>query len=240
MRAITQAMVLAAGLGTRMRPLTDTRPKPLIPCGGKALLDWNLDALAQAGVERAFINVHYLPDQIIAHVAERRKPVMTVSDERDRILDSGGGIGKVVGAFGDEPFFSLNADTIWLDGPRANLIRMQEAFDPARMDVLLLVASSVTTIGWGNRGDFFLEQDGRLRRPSKIEIAPFAYTGVAILKPALFAGRPEVFSLNTLFNEAQAAGRLFGLRLDGIFMHVGTPEALREAEAALKIHVTPA
>lgn len=232
-------MVLAAGLGTRMRPLTNERPKPLIRCGEKTLLDWNLDALAQAGVEDAIINVHYLPDQIIAHVAERQKPRMSVSDERAGILDSGGGIGKVVSHFADQPFFSLNADTIWLDGPRSNLDRLAEAFDPARMDVLLLLASSVTTIGWGNRGDFFLEQDGRLRRPGKHEVAPFAYTGAAILKPALFAGRPEIFSLNTIFNEAQAAGRLFGLRLDGIFMHVGTPEALAEAEAALRLHVQP-
>lgn len=232
-------MVLAAGLGTRMRPLTNERPKPLIPCGDKTLLDWNLDALAQAGVEEAFINVHYLPDQIIAHVAGRTMPKMRVSDERDGILDSGGGIGRVVPQFGEAPFFSLNADTIWLDGPRSNLERLAEAFDPARMDVLLLLASSVTTIGWGNRGDFFLDQEGRLRRPAKNEVAPFAYTGAAILKPQLFAGRHAIFSLNAIFNEAQEAGRLFGLRLDGVFMHVGTPEALAEAEAALKLHVNP-
>jgi N-acetyl-alpha-D-muramate 1-phosphate uridylyltransferase len=233
-------MVLAAGLGTRMRPLTNERPKPLIPCGGKPLIDWNLDALAQAGVERAVVNVHYLPDQIIAHVKGRTLPACTISDERAGILDSGGGIRKVVSAFGDAPFFSLNADTIWLDGPRSNLTRMAEQFDEERMDVLLLLASSVTTIGWGNRGDFFLDQDGRIRRPAKSEVAPFAYTGAAILKPALFKGRPEIFSLNTIFNEAQEAGRLYGLRMDGIFMHVGTPEALQEAEEALKIHVTPA
>jgi len=232
-------MVLAAGLGTRMRPLTNERPKPLIPCGGKTLLDWNLDALAQAGVTTAVANVHYLPDQIIAHVKDRTCPRIAISDERERILDSGGGIGKVVTQFGDQPFFSLNADTIWLDGPRSNLERLAEAFDPERMDVLLLLAASVTTIGWGNRGDFFLEQDGRLRRPQKHEVAPFAYTGAAILKPQLFVDRPEIFSLNQIFNEAQAAGRLYGLRLDGIFMHVGTPEALAEAEIALRLHVDP-
>ena len=233
-------MVLAAGLGTRMRPLTNERPKPLIPCGGKPLLDWNLDALEQAGVERALVNVHYLPDQIIAHVAKRAMPACEISDERAGILDSGGGIAKVVSAFGDAPFFSLNADTIWLDGPRSNLERMAEHFDPESMDVLLLMASSVTTIGWGNRGDFFLDQNGRLRRPTKSEVAPFAYTGAAILKPELFANRPEIFSLNQIFNEAEATGRLFGLRLDGIFMHVGTPKALDDAEEALKINITPA
>jgi MurNAc alpha-1-phosphate uridylyltransferase len=240
MAQINQAMVLAAGLGTRMRPLTNERPKPLIPCGGKPLLDWNLDALAQAGVARAVVNVHYLPDQIITHVARRAHPACQISDERDGILDSGGGIARVVESFGAAPFFSLNADTIWLDGPRSNLERMAEHFNPDTMDVLLLLASSVTTIGWGNRGDFFLAQDGRIRRPTRSEVAPFAYTGAAILKPSLFRNRPAIFSLNQIFNEAQEAGRLHGLRLDGVFMHVGTPEALAEAENALKIHVTPA
>ncbi len=240
MAGIRQAMVLAAGVGTRMRPLTDNCPKPLLPCGGRTLLDWNLDALARAGVERAVVNVHYLPEQIIAHVRGRARPGVTVSDERDVILDSGGGIAKALPAFGEKPFFSLNADTIWLDGPRSNLERLDEAFDAGRMDVLLLLASSVTTIGWGNRGDFFLDQEGRLRRPERYEVAPFAYTGAAILTPALFAGRPPVFSLNQIFNEARAAGRLFGLRLDGMFMHVGTPEALSQAEASLRMHGAPA
>lgn len=226
-------MVLAAGLGTRMRPLTDTMPKPLIPVGGRTLLDHNLDQLAEAGVTEAIVNVHYLPDLIIAHVRARKAPRITISDEREKLLDSGGGIARAVGHFGEAPFFSLNADTIWLDGPRRNLDRMRDAFDPARMDVLLLVAPAVTTIGWGNRGDFILSQDGTLRRPEKGEVAPFVYTGAAILAPALFADRPEVFSLNLIFNEAQRKGRLFGLRLEGIFMHVGTPDARAEAERRL-------
>ncbi|KAF0231649.1 MAG: mannose-1-phosphate [Beijerinckiaceae bacterium] len=203
--------------------------------GGKTLLDHNLDQLAAGGVTRAIINVHYLPDQIIAHVKGRTAPSITISDERDGILDSGGGILKVIDQFGGAPFFSLNADTIWLDGPHSNLDRMRNAFDPAAMDVLLLVAPAVTTIGWGNRGDFVLNQDGTLRRPEKGEVAPFAYTGVAILKPESFAGRPAIFSLNRIFDDAAAAGRLFGLRLDGLFMHVGTPEALAEAERALSL-----
>lgn len=203
--------------------------------GGKTLLDHNLDQLAAGGVTRAIVNVHYLPDQIIAHVKGRTAPSITISDERDGILDSGGGILKVIDQFGGAPFFSLNADTIWLDGPRSNLDRMRNAFDPAAMDVLLLVAPAVTTIGWGNRGDFVLNQDGTLRRPEKGEVAPFAYTGVAVLKPESFAGRPAIFSLNRIFDDAAAAGRLFGLRLDGLFMHVGTPEALAEAERALSL-----
>lgn len=218
-----------------MRPLTNRVPKPLIEAGGKTLLDYNLDHLAAAGVEEVVVNVHYLPDQIIDHVKGRTRPRIAISDERDGILDSGGGILKVIDTFGNEPFFSLNADTIWLDGPRNNLVRMMEHFDPDAMDVLLLVAPAVTTIGWGNRGDFALDQDGRLARPKPGQVAPFAYTGAAILKPQAFAGRPPIFSLNAIFNEAQAAGRLYGLRLDGIFMHVGTPEALAEAEQALSV-----
>lgn len=219
-----------------MRPLTETRPKPLIEAGRKTLLDHNLDQLANSGITEAVINVHYLPDQIIRHVAGRRLPAITISEERERLLDSGGGILKVLPAFGGAPFFTLNADTIWLDGPRRNLIRMQEAFDPEAMDVLLLVAPAVTTIGWGSRGDFLMDGSGRLRRPDRRDVAPFAYTGVGILKPESFAGKPEIFSLNRIFDEAAEKGRLFGLRLDGVFMHVGTPEALAEAERALDLY----
>jgi MurNAc alpha-1-phosphate uridylyltransferase len=219
-----------------MRPLTDTLPKPLVKVGGKTLLDHNLDQLAASGIAQTIVNVHYLPDQIIEHVKGRERPAVTISDERGEILDSGGGILRVIAQFGDEPFFSLNADTIWLDGPRRNLERMRDVFDPERMDVLLLVAATVTTIGWNNRGDFVLNQDSTLRRPEKGEVAPFAYTGVAVLKPAGFAGKPAIFSLNRIFDEASAAGRLFGLRLDGLFMHVGTPEALEQAERALSLY----
>ncbi|MCZ8261918.1 MAG: nucleotidyltransferase family protein [Beijerinckiaceae bacterium] len=219
-----------------MRPLTETRPKPLIEAGRKTLLDHNLDQLAHSGITEAVINVHYLPDQIIRHVAGRRLPAITISEERERLLDSGGGILKVLPAFGGAPFFTLNADTIWLDGPRRNLIRMQETFDPEAMDVLLLVAPAVTTIGWGSRGDFLMDGAGRLRRPDRRDVAPFAYTGVGILKPESFAGKPEIFSLNRIFDEAAEKGRLFGLRLDGVFMHVGTPEALAEAERALDLY----
>jgi N-acetyl-alpha-D-muramate 1-phosphate uridylyltransferase len=228
-----KAMVLAAGLGTRMRPLTDTLPKPLVRVGGRTMLDHNLDKLEKAGVETAIVNVHYLGEQIISHLAGREKPSITLSDEREALLDSGGGILNVLPTFGAEPFFTLNADTIWIDGPRQNLERMASMFDPESMDVLLLLAPAVTSIGWGNKGDFLLGQDGRVRRPEKGEVAPFAYTGVAILKPQSFAGKPKVFSLNTIFDEAAAAERLFGLRLDGVFMHIGTVEALHEAERAL-------
>ena len=201
--------------------------------GGKTLLDHNLDRLAAFGIRRAVINAHYLADQIEAHARQRNAPELVVSDERAKLLDSGGGLAKAVPLLGEGPFFTLNADTIWLDGPRGNLARMAEAWDPARMDLLLLVAPAVATIGWGNRGDFAMDADGRLRRPKAGEVTPFAYAGVALLTAPLLRDRPEVFSLNRVFDEAIARDRLFGLRLDGVFMHVGTPEALAEAERAL-------
>lgn len=234
---ITHAMLLAAGLGTRMRPLTDETPKPLIRAGGKTLLDHNLDQLVTAGIETVVVNVHYFAEQIEAHCARRAVPRILISDERAALLDSGGGVRKALPLLGNGPFFCLNADTIWLNGPRSNLRRMAEFFDPAAMDILLMVAPTVTTIGWGNRGDFRLLQDGRLERTGRHEVVPFAYCGAAILKPALFENRPEIFSLNRLFDEAQEAGRLYGLRLDGLFMHVGTPDALAEAESALRLRV---
>ena len=231
--AIDTAMVLAAGLGTRMRPLTDSRPKPLVEVAGKALIDWNFERMQAAGVRRVAVNVHYLADMLEAHVRHWPDVDVRISDERAGILNSGGGVKKALPLLGDGPFFSLNADTIWMDGPRSNLERMVEVFDPERMDILLLLASTTTTIGWDNRGDFGLEQDGRVRWPKPGEVAPFAYCGVAILQPELFDDTPETFSLVTLFRRAMEKGRLHGLRLDGVFMHVGTPAAVQEAEAAI-------
>lgn len=230
---IDTAMVLAAGLGTRMRPLTDTRPKPLVEVAGKALIDWNLERLQEAGVRRVVVNVHYLADILEAHVRGWPGVDVRVSDERAAILNSGGGVKHALPLLGPGPFFSLNADTIWMDGPSPNLARMAEAFDPARMDILLLLASTTTTIGWDNRGDFGMEQDGRVRWPKPGEVAPFAYCGVAILQPHLFDETPGAFSLVALFRRAMEQGRLHGLRLDGVFMHVGTPAAVVEAEEAI-------
>ncbi|HET9904147.1 MAG TPA: nucleotidyltransferase family protein [Xanthobacteraceae bacterium] len=227
-------MVLAAGLGMRMRPLTDTRPKPLVEVGGKALLDHVLDRLAEADVELAVVNVHYLPDQIIRHVAERRRPRIVISDERDAILGTGGGVAKALPQLGGAPFFHVNADTLWIEGPRPNLVRLAEIFDPAAMDALLLLAPTAHSIGYEGRGDFAMTPDGRLRRRAEREVVPFVYAGAAILAPALFAAAPAgEFPLTHLFDAAAARGRLFGLRLEGIWMHVGTPEAIREAEAAI-------
>jgi MurNAc alpha-1-phosphate uridylyltransferase len=228
------AMVLAAGFGERMRPLTDTRPKPLVEVSGRALLDHVLDKLAQAGVATAVVNVHYLAEQIENHVAGRKNPRIVISDERDKLLDTGGGVVKALPLLGDAPFFLVNSDSIWLDGTRSNLQRLAAAFDPAKMDALLLLAPSATSIGYAGRGDFAMAPDGRLRPRAEREVMPFVYAGAAIFSPALFKDAPQgPFSLNRLFNQAAEAERLFGLRLDGIWMHVGTPDAIALAERAI-------
>jgi MurNAc alpha-1-phosphate uridylyltransferase len=228
-------MVLAAGLGTRMQPLTDTRPKPLIKVAGKPLIDHVLDRLAEAGVERAVLNVHYLAEQIIAHTASRTTPRVIISDERGVLLGTGGGVVKALPELGPAPFFHINSDTIWIDGVTPNLTRLAHAFDPVTMDALLLLAPTTGSIGYEGRGDFAIAPDGRLRRRSEREVAPFVYAGAAILSSALFkAAPPGEFSLTDLFERAAAAGRLHGLRLEGLWMHVGTPEAIGAAEQAIR------
>ena len=229
----TKAMVLAAGLGLRMRPLTDRLPKPLVRVADRALLDHALDKLADADVEHAVVNVHYLPDQIIEHVAGRTRPKVTISDERDRVLGTGGGVVKALPLLGDTPFFHLNADTMWIDGVRPNLGRMAEAFDPAKMDILLLMAPTTTSIGYSGRGDYSMLPNGALRRRREQQVVPFVYAGAAILSPSLFVDAPrDEFSLTKIFDRANEQERLFGLRLDGVWMHVGTPDAVAAAEEA--------
>jgi MurNAc alpha-1-phosphate uridylyltransferase len=231
---IDRAMVLAAGLGKRMRPLTDTLPKPLVPVAGKALIDHVLDKLSHAGVIEAVVNVHYQAGQIEAHLKGRTRPRIVISDERDEILDTGGGVVKALPQLGPAPFLHMNCDTLWLEGVTPNLARLAAQFDPARMDILLLLASTTASIGYEGRGDFNMAPDGRLARRPEREVAPFVYAGAAILNPAIFADAPKgAFSLNRMFDRAADAGRLYGLRLDGTWMHVGTPEAIRAAEAAI-------
>ncbi len=230
--SITRAFVLAAGLGTRMRPVTDTRPKPLVEVAGKALLDHALDRASEAGLTEAVVNVHWLPEQIEAHLARRMgAPRITVSDEREALLETGGGIRKALPLLGGEPFVVMNSDSFWLEGPVPNLGRLIAGWDPARMDALLLVAPTTTSLGYEGAGDFFMDADGRLERRGERRVAPFIYAGVAILTPGLFTDTPEgAFSLNLLFDRAIEAGRLSGIRLDGQWLHVGTPEAIRAAE----------
>ena len=228
------AIVLAAGLGTRMRPHNGHIPKPLVQIGGKSLIDYCLDRLADAGVERAVVNVHHLADAIEQHLAARRRPQIVISDERSMLLGTGGGIKKALPLLGDGPFFLVNSDTVWLDGVKPNVARLAEAFNRQAMDALLLLAPTTNSIGYSGRGDFAMQADGRVLRRGEGEVVPFVYAGAAILKPSLFAGAADgAFPLTTLFDRAGAAGRLFGLRLEGIWMHVGTPEAVAAAEAAL-------
>ena len=230
----TTAMILAAGLGVRMRPLTDKMPKPLVPVAGKALLDHVLDRLKDIGVTKAIVNVHYLPDQIIAHVAHRQHPKVTISDERDVVLGTGGGVVKALPLLGDAPFFHLNADTMWIDGVTSNMERMVDAFDPSQMDILLLMAPTANSIGYAGSGDYAMMADGSLRKRKEHQVVPFVYAGVAIMSPAIFANAPKgEFSLTKMFDSADEQGRLFGLRLDGLWMHVGTPDAVQAAEDAL-------
>ena len=227
-------MVFAAGLGTRMRPLTLTRPKPLIEVAGRALIDHCLDRFADNGVETAVVNVHYLPDQIEAHLAARTKPRIVISDEREKLLDQGGGIAKARGHLGEAPFYVCNTDAFWVEGPVSNLARLADAFDPERMDALLLVAASAGAIGVDWPGDFEMDAEGRLSQRDPRKVAPFVYTGVGILKPQMFDGvHDEVFRLAPFFWKAAEAGRLFGLRLDGLWLHVGRPETIAEAEEAI-------
>jgi MurNAc alpha-1-phosphate uridylyltransferase len=228
------AMVLAAGLGERMRPLTDKLPKPLVPVAGKPLLDHVLDRLADQGVERAVVNVHYLADLIENHLASRKAPQIVISDERAKLLNTGGGVVKALPQLGIEPFFHINSDTIWIDSVQPNLERLAEAFDPDAMDALLLLAASNDSIGYTGRGDFLMATDGRLKKRPEREMAPFVYAGAALLRPELFKDAPEgAFSLTALFERAAQTGRLHGLRLEGVWMHVGTPGAIAQAEAAI-------
>ena len=229
----SKAMVLAAGLGLRMRPLTDHLPKPLVSVAGRPLLDHVLDKLGAAGISEAVVNVHYLPDQIIAHTASRASPRVIISDERNQVLGTGGGVVKALPKLGTAPFFHVNSDTLWIDGVQSNLTRLADAFDPARMDILLLMAPTASSIGYSGRGDYAMLPDGALRKRREHQVVPFVYAGAAILSPRIFADAPKgEFSLTRMFDAANEQERLFGLRLDGVGMHVGTPDAVAAAEEA--------
>jgi N-acetyl-alpha-D-muramate 1-phosphate uridylyltransferase len=231
------AMVLAAGLGERMRPLTLRIPKPLVQLAGRPLIDHVLDRLAQAGVRTAIVNVHYLPDQLETHVLNRqgKPPKILVSDERGVLLDTGGGAKKALPVLGPGPFFIHNADSVWSEGAAPALPRMLRLWNPAAMDCLLLLAPVATSIGYAAKGDFTMGPDGRLQRRGEGEIVPFAFAGVSLCDERLFKDAPDGrFSLNLLWDKALAKGRLYGVRLDGRWMHVGTPESLAEAETSFE------
>ncbi len=229
------AMVLAAGRGSRMRPLSAMAPKPLIEVAGKALIDHVFDRLDAAGVSRFVVNVHYLPDLIEVHVRRRVDGRVTISDEREALLETGGGVVKALPLLGDAPFVVANSDTFWVEGASNNLARLVAAFDPARMDGIVLCAPTVDAVGYDGHGDFELTPDGRVSRRVERTIAPFVYAGCAVFSPSAFADAPDGrFSLNVIFDRLIGEGRLYGLRLDGIWLHVGTPEAIGQAEKAYR------
>jgi MurNAc alpha-1-phosphate uridylyltransferase len=232
-----RAMVLAAGFGLRLRPITETTPKPLVAVAGRTMLDRALDALAVAGVAHAVVNVHHLGTQIEARLAERAQQGLTPATEisvEDTLLDTGGGINNALPRLGTAPFLAVNADIVWDDGPVPALKRLAAAFDPATMDALLLLVTRERAIGFDGPGDFFLNEDRRLVRRGERPSAPYVYAGLQMVAPALFDGAPKgAFSLNRLYDTAVARGRLFGLVHDGGWYHVGTPEALKDADRIL-------
>ncbi len=230
---IRRAMVMAAGLGVRMRPLTDDRPKPLIPVAGKALIDHCLDRLVAAGVELAVVNLHYRAEMLRAHLSQRRDIEIRYSSEDDALLDTGGGVVKALPHFQNEPFFILNSDSIWVEGYSSALPTMARLWDETRMDGLLLLASMVSALGYeGWRGDFRLSATGHVSRVPDRVISPFAFPGVQLVHPRLFAEPPAaVFSTNVMWDRAIAKQRLHGTRLDGVWLHVGSPQARDDAEA---------
>lgn len=229
------AMVLAAGYGQRMRPLTLTRPKPLVEVSGKPLIDYGFDRLRLAGVETAVVNVHYLGHQIENWAKRQVTPRIIISDERAEILDTGGGVAKALPFLGEEPFFVLNSDSFWVDDGEPALDRLRAAWDDATMDCLLLLSPLERTVGYDGAGDFVLGDNGRLARRAATSGTPLAYIGGYLVSPRLFAGVPQgSFSMNVLWDKAIAKRRLFGLRHLGRWLHVGTPEAIPLAEQALK------
>ena len=230
------AMVMAAGIGKRMRPLTATRPKPLVEVAGRALIDHVLDRLRAAGVERVIVNVHYLADSLEAHLARHENGLeILISDERDALLETGGGLVKALDLIGRDPVLVVNSDNLWLDGPVDAIKLLASRWDEAAMDALLLLVPLARAHNHGGSGDFYLAADGRItarRKPGRV--APFTYTGVQIVHPRLIADWPEgAFSTNLFWDRAIEAGRAFGQVHQGLWFDVGTPGAIAKTEALL-------
>lgn len=229
------AMLMAAGLGKRMRPLTASTPKPLVRVGGRPLIDRALDRLEEAGVAKVVVNVHYLADALEAHVAQRKAPGVTVSDERAHLLETGGGMlkAKAAGLLPDL-FFACNADSIWLDGPRNAFAELSARWDPEAMDALLLVVSHARAFNFDGTGDFYMDGTGRLARKFPGRIAPFIYTGIQLVSHRLLREAPEgAFSTNVLWDRAIGEGRLYGLAFTGLWYEVGSPAHIPPTEEAL-------
>jgi MurNAc alpha-1-phosphate uridylyltransferase len=233
-RKPTKAIVLAAGLGKRMLPITATMPKPLVKVAGQSLIDFALDKLHEAGMETVVVNVHHFADMLEAHLRTRAFPRIVISDERDELLETGGGVKKALPLLGTDPFVTFNSDSMWIEGAGPNLKRLVAAWDAERMDILMLVAPLSTSVGYEGRGDFHRDEDGRLRRRGSDDRSDFVYAGVAIVKPELVPGTPDgAFSANAFYDRAIANDRLYGLPLDGQWLHVGEPHTIAEAEKCL-------
>jgi N-acetyl-alpha-D-muramate 1-phosphate uridylyltransferase len=229
-----RALVLAAGLGQRMRPLTNSVPKPLVRLGGRPLIDHVLDRLTESDIAEAVVNVHYLPDLIEAHLRGRTTPRITISDEREQLLDTGGAVKKTLHLLGHDGFLVQNSDSVWIENQGAMLTRMIDAWNPDQMDSLLLLAPVASSLGYSGRGDFSVGDNGKVRRRGKDEVVPFIFAGASINHPRLFADCPDgPFSINMMWDRALNAGRLASIVLDGTWMHIGTPAALEEAERRL-------
>lgn len=235
MSTLSSAMVLAAGIGSRMRPLTNTIPKCLVKVAGRTLLDHMLDRLKAAGVTRAVVNVHHLADKVEAHLKTRRDMEIVISDERAKLLDTGGGTVAALHHFGDEPFFYANTDALFVDSRGDALTRLARSWDATKMDALMLLALTVRAPGYPGRGDFEMDAAGRLSRRAAQTVAPFVWTTVQIVHPRLFADPPAPpFSTNVVWDRAIETGRLFGRRLEGDWLEVNTPEQMTEAEEFLR------
>lgn len=228
------AMVMAAGLGKRMRPLTASQPKPMVRVAGKPLIDHALDRLAEAGVAKAVVNIHYLADALEAHLGARRKPAIAISDEREALLETGGGMIRALPHLPD-PFFCLNADNVWLDGPQNAFAELSARWNPDEMDALLLLVSHARAVNFGGIGDFYMDPRGRLSRKRAGRVAPFIYTGIQLVSHRLLRDAPEGrFSTNLLWDRAIAEGRLYGASFTGLWFEVGSPQAIGPTEEALR------
>lgn len=230
--SLTHAMVLAAGKGTRMRHISETTPKPLVEVDGVALLSRVLDHVSAAGISTAVVNVHYLADQIEEHLTARTGgPDVIISDEREMLLETGGGVLSALEALGDDPFAVINSDALWLDAGAGVLGQMAAAFDPDKMDILMALVPRDDALGFDGAGDFFKASDGALTWRGEAETAPWVFSGIQILSPAIFEGEElGCWSLKRVYDQAASEGRLYGITLDGHWMHVGTPEGLEAAE----------
>lgn len=235
MSILKRAMVLAAGFGVRLRPITDTTPKPLVKVLGRTMIDRTIDRLIDAGVETIVVNTHHLSEQIHDHLKKRDDVEILFSPE-EQILETGGGIANALDKLGDEPFFACNGDTLWLNGSQDALKRMLRHWDDEKMDGLLMQHSTVDAYGYDGIGDFCVDPLGLLSRRPEGEVSPYLFTGVQILHPRLFKGAPNgAFSMNVLYDSSIETGRLYGMIHDGEWFHIGTPDALEEAEAYMRL-----